>query len=90
MTTKPHDNKTDFYYIYILQSINYLDRFYTGFAENLDNRLKYHNSGQRYHSSKFKPWRIKTAIAFTDRDRAVDFEKYLKSASGRAFASKHL
>jgi len=90
MTIKPHDNKTDFYYIYILQSINYLDRFYTGFTEHLDNRLKYHNSGQCYHSSKFKPWRIKTAIAFTDRDRAVDFEKYLKSASGRAFASKHL
>jgi hypothetical protein len=30
--------------------------------------------------------RIKTYIAFTDESRAIAFEKYLKSGSGRAFA----
>ncbi|RLC11429.1 MAG: GIY-YIG nuclease family protein, partial [Deltaproteobacteria bacterium] len=39
---------------------------------------------------QFRPWRIKTAIAFTDRAKALDFEKYLKSPSGRAFAKKRL
>jgi hypothetical protein len=34
--------------------------------------------------------RIKTAIAFTDKARAIDFERYLKSSSGRAFAKKRL
>jgi hypothetical protein len=36
------------------------------------------------------PWRIKTALAFRDRKRADAFEKYLKTASGRAFAKKRL
>jgi hypothetical protein len=42
------------------------------------------------HTAKHRPWRVKTAIAFTDRQRALDFEKYLKSPSGRAFAKKRL
>jgi hypothetical protein len=29
-------------------------------------------------------------IAFTDQDRAVKFERYLKTQSGRAFAKKRL
>jgi hypothetical protein len=29
-------------------------------------------------------------MAFTDRKKALDFEAYLKSASGRAFAKKRL
>jgi hypothetical protein len=36
------------------------------------------------------PWKIKTAIAFKDNDKAIEFEKYLKSQSGRAFAKKRL
>jgi hypothetical protein len=46
--------------------------------------------GQVSHTAKFRPWRIKTAIAFTDRQRAIEFERYLKSSSGRAFAKKRL
>jgi hypothetical protein len=33
---------------------------------------------------------FKTAIAFTDREKALDFEKYLKTSSGRAFVKKRL
>ena len=40
--------------------------------------------------NKFRPWRIKTAIAFTERQRAIELERYLKTASGRAFAKKRL
>ena len=35
-------------------------------------------------------WTIKTAIAFSDRHQALDFETYLKTPSGRAFAKKRL
>jgi hypothetical protein len=48
------------------------------------------NSGQVPHTAKFRPWIVKTAIAFTERERAIHFERYLKSASGRAFAKKRL
>ena len=79
-----------FYYVYILQSEINPDRFYTGFTENLDSRLNSHNRGDNSHTSKYMPWRIKTAVAFADRQRALDFEAYLKSPSGRAFAKKRL
>jgi putative endonuclease len=79
-----------FYYVYILQSANYPDKYYTGYTKNLDSRLKEHNGGKCMHTSKYMPWKIKTAIAFTDNDKAIEFEKYLKSQSGRAFAKKRL
>jgi len=79
-----------FYYTYIFQSEKNPDRFYTGFTEDLMNRLKSHNEGNNPYTSKLKPWRIKTAIAFTDRQKALDFEAYLKSPSGRSFAKKRL
>jgi putative endonuclease len=79
-----------FFYTYILQSEKYPSRFYTGFTEDLESRLKAHNAGQDPHTAKYKPWRIKTAIAFTNKQKALDFESYLKSPSGRAFAKKRL
>jgi len=79
-----------FYYVYILQSEIDPKRFYTGFTEDLDSRLKSHNSGGCDHTSKYRPWRVKTAIAFNNRQKALYFEKYLKSPSGRAFAKKRL
>jgi hypothetical protein len=36
------------------------------------------------------PWKIVTVVRFSDDKRAADFEHYLKSASGKAFANKHL
>jgi predicted GIY-YIG superfamily endonuclease len=79
-----------FTYVYILQSELSPERFYVGLTDNLKDRLRRHNGGEVPHTLKFAPWRIKTAIAFTDRARAADFERYLKSASGRAFTKKRL
>jgi putative endonuclease len=79
-----------FFYVYILQSEADEKRFYTGITENLRARLNKHNEGGVPYAAKHRPWRIKTAIAYTDHERAVAFELYLKSASGRAFARKRL
>ncbi len=80
----------DFTYVYILQSEANLARFYTGLTDDLKDRLRRHDAGEVSHTAKYRPWRIKTAIAFTDRERAAVFEQYLKSSSGRAFAKKRL
>jgi len=80
--------KMQFSYVYILQSRSHPECFYTGRTANLRERLRKHNAGGVPHSSKFKPWKIKTAIAFSDESRAIAFEQYLKSSSGRAFAKK--
>jgi putative endonuclease len=80
----------NFFYVYILQSVQMPERFYVGLTEDLKRRLARHNAGEVLHTSKSRPWRIKTAIAFSDRQAAAEFEKYLKTASGRALAKKRL
>ena len=59
-------------------------------ADDLDDRLKHHNAGAVPSTKPHRPWRIKTVTAFTDEARARDFERYLKTQSGRAFTKKHL
>jgi putative endonuclease len=76
-------------YVYILESLNF-EHFYIGITDDLRTRLAKHNAGEVPHTSKFRPWRLKTYIAFSDEKQAVAFEKYLKSHSGRAFAKKRL
>jgi predicted GIY-YIG superfamily endonuclease len=78
-----------FTYVYVLLSVIDGTRRYTGLTDDLEARLKSHNQGNNLHTSKYRPWRIETAIAFRSREKAAAFEKYLKSHSGRAFASKH-
>jgi putative endonuclease len=79
-----------FTYVYVLHSEADPSRFYTGCTDDLRERLIRHNRGDMPHASKWKPWRIKTYIALSDQERARSFEKYLKTASGRAFLKKHL
>lgn len=77
-------------YVYILQSIENPERYYVGITDDLRERLKRHNAGKVTHTSKFKPWRVNTYVGFSDKDRAVAFEKYPKPSSGRAFSKKRL
>jgi len=78
-----------FYYVYILQSCPFPNHHYVGITENLEERLKVHNSGKCNHTSKFMPWQVEVAVAFQLKEKAVAFEKYLKSHSGRAFSKRH-
>ena len=76
-------------YVYVLQSKADPRRHYTGLTDNLATRLQKHNDGGVPHTAKYRPWQIRTATAFSERDRAAAFEQYLKTHSGRVFASRH-
>jgi len=78
-----------YYYVYILESLNYPEKYYTGYTTDIKKRLVKHNEGGSIYTSLYKPWKVKTAIAFNDKEKAIHFEKYLKSHSGRAFVKKH-
>jgi len=78
------------YYVYILQSINNPEKRYIGKTGNLKKRLSDHNSGTTSHTKKYKPWEMIMYVAFKYEVKAIEFEKYLKSCSGRAFAKKRL
>jgi putative endonuclease len=73
-------------YVYLLESLSTPKETYVGLADDLPARLAAHNAGQSRHTSKFRPWRLVTYIAFSDEAKAAAFERYLKSSSGRAFA----
>jgi putative endonuclease len=78
------------YHVYILRSLFAPEQHYTGFTEDVKQRLADHNAGHCTHTVKFRPWKLVSAISFADRQKALDFERYLKSGSGRAFAVRHL
>ncbi len=77
------------YYVYILQSVNFPDKFYIGYTNDLKRRLMQHNNEHAGHTEKYRPWKIKDHFALDDEQKAKDFEKYLKSQCGREFIKKH-
>ena len=76
------------HYVYILRSINYPDQIYVGHTSDLKKRLSNHNYGTTPHTDKYKPWVLEMYLAFNSLEKAITFEEYLKSHSGRAFRDK--
>ena len=76
-------------FVYILNSHSDPTRYYTGIAGNVRRRLEEHNAGGCRHTHRWRPWRVVVVIAFASEDRALDFERYLKTGSGCAFAARH-
>jgi predicted GIY-YIG superfamily endonuclease len=78
------------YYVYHLRSISDPSHRYTGYTEDLKQRLVDHNTGKNTSTAPFRPWQLIAYHAFAEKARALEFERYLKSGSGHAFASRHL
>ena len=76
------------HYVYLIESTGQPGQRYVGTTADLKARLRDHNSGKSPHTAKFKPRRLVTYIAFSDKAKADLFERYLKSGSGYAFATK--
>ena len=74
--------------VYILRCAD--GGFYTGCSSNLDDRLKRHHSGRVPATQYRLPLNLVTYIVFSDKQKAFDFEKYLKTGSGRAVMNKRL
>lgn len=78
------------FYVYLIRSRSFPKQRYVGIASDLKRRLAEHNAGESPHTLKCAPWELVTHLAFSTERRAVLFEKYLKSGSGQAFATKRL
>lgn len=77
-----------YYYVYLIRSIKYPKTMYVGYTLDVKKRLAAHNSGGSIHTRKDRPWEFVLCMAFKNIECAKEFEKYLKSQSGRAFAKK--
>ena len=76
------------YYVYILKN-SITNEYYTGFSENLKNRLKSHKE-KTVKTTKGNDYKLVFYSAFESKQKALGFEKYLKHGSGHAFARKRL
>ena len=77
------------YYVYILKSQKDKTR-YIGVTTDLERRLQEHNSGSVQYSRSKRPYRLVWYCVFTSKQKAYNFEQYLKSSSGYAFTKKRL
>jgi putative endonuclease len=75
------------YYVYILLSSK-SHLFYFGSTTNLKIRFQLHNSGKIQSTKPHRPWKLVWYAGFSTEKGARDFELYLKTGSGKAFAYK--
>jgi putative endonuclease len=75
------------YYVYLLKCSD--GKLYTGCTDNLKERLLRHNKGQIPATKNRIPTQLVSYIACSNKYTAFNFEKYLKTGSGRAFIKKH-
>lgn len=76
--------------VYILKNSDNPPHYYTGATADLRHRLEAHNAGRCSYTAKHRPWVVDVFVEFADEKRARQFERYLKSGSGVAFARRHL
>ena len=76
-------------FVYVLKSADPTPHFYVGRTSDVHARLADHNAGRCPHTARYRPWHLHVTIELPDERRAIEFERYLKSGSGRAFAKRH-
>jgi putative endonuclease len=75
--------------VYVLLSEKSAIR-YVGMTQDLERRLKEHNSGKSKFTSGHMPWRVIYTELFSDSKSARTREKYLKTGAGRRFLDRTL
>ncbi len=76
------------HFVYILKCND--GNLYIGCTEDINERLKRHEAGQVPATADRLPMELEFYFAISNKYKAFEFEKYLKSGSGRAFIKKHL
>ena len=76
-------------FVYIPKSIGSPHEHYVGITSDPHARLAAPNDGLSPHTRRDRPWRILVTIEFDEGAPAIEFERYLKTGSGREFARRH-
>jgi predicted GIY-YIG superfamily endonuclease len=75
------------YYVYVLLCSD--NKPYTGCSDDLKDRVVRHERGYVPATENRRPVKLVCYFAFRDKYKAFEFEKYLKSGSGRPFMRRH-
>ena len=77
-------------FMYYIYSLKCKEGYYIGCTSNLKDRIKRHQKGHIPATTDRLPIKLDFYFALKNKHTAFNFEKYLKSGSGRAFVAKHL
>jgi predicted GIY-YIG superfamily endonuclease len=77
-------------FMYYVYSLECNDGYYVGCTNNLQDRISRHQKGQIPATVERLPVKLDFYFAISDKYKAFEFERYLKSGSGRAFIGRHL
>lgn len=72
------------YYTYILISEK-TRKLYIGQTNNLDARVRRHNIDKNFSTKDRGPWKLIFSREFENRNKAMKFEKYLKSLKNKEY-----
>ncbi len=70
------------FFVYAIESLG-IERIYIGYTKDLDERLKYHNSGYVKSTTKDRPWRIVALEKVESKNEARWLERSLKKSRGK-------
>jgi putative endonuclease len=76
-------------FVYVLRSNRNPRRHYVGLTSDVQTRLDWHNAGQNEHAVRDRSRHVLVSLEFRTAEAAGQFERYLKTGSGRAFAKRH-
>jgi predicted GIY-YIG superfamily endonuclease len=76
-------------YMFYIYSLKCKDGYYVGCTEDIADRVVRHQKGQVSATANRLPISLEFYFAVEDKYIAFQFEKYLKSGSGRAFVKQH-
>ena len=76
------------WYVHLLKCAD--NFYYTGCTNYINDRINRHLKKPVSYTKNRLPIKLVTFIAFTNKYKAYDFERYLKSGSGTAFRNKRL
>lgn len=77
------------YYVYVLRSLKD-EKWYTGYTKDIDERLKFHNTGKVESTRHRGPFEIIYYEVCLHQKDALRREKYLKSGNGKIYIKSRL
>jgi putative endonuclease len=86
---RPRMNQPQKRFVYVLRSLKDPTRQCVGRTYDVASRLASHNAGASPKTTKHRPWQVVVLVQFLSEERAEEFQKFLKSASGRAFTKQY-
>jgi putative endonuclease len=75
------------FYLYILYSV-YLDQYYVGHTDNLEDRLFRHNNSGSKSTKKTNDWELKYQEPYPTRSAAMKREAEIKKKKSRKYIEK--